>query len=174
MASMEPVAKLDGRYSSTGATPTEWTEARKRLEEAEVFWVSTVRPDGRPHVTPLISVWLDGALCFCTGENERKAKNLERNPHCTLTTGCNALDRGLDLVVEGDAARVSHEGKLRRIALAYEAKYGPDWRFTVRDGFFFHPGADEGAEPVPVYEVTPTKAFGFRKGAEYSQTRWTF
>jgi len=32
------------------------------LEKAEVFWLSTVRPDGRPHVTPMVSVWLDGAL----------------------------------------------------------------------------------------------------------------
>ena len=103
MAGAEPVTKLDGRYSSEGATQTEWTEARRCLQEAEVFWISTVRPDGRPHVTPLISVWLDGALYFCTGASERKAKNLEQNPHCILTTGCNALNEGLDLVVEGDA-----------------------------------------------------------------------
>jgi uncharacterized pyridoxamine 5'-phosphate oxidase family protein len=171
---MEPVAKLDTRYSSDGATRTEWSEARKRLEEAGVFWVSTVRPDGRPHVTPLISVWLDGSLYFCTGESERKARNLERNPHCVLTTGCNALHEGLDLVVEGDAVRVSNDVQLQRIAETYESKYGRDWRFTVRDGFFFHPGRDESAGAVLVYEVTPVKAFGFRKGAEYSQTRWTF
>jgi uncharacterized pyridoxamine 5'-phosphate oxidase family protein len=168
---MEPLAKLDRRYSSEGARETAWTEARKRLEEAEVFWVSTVRPDGRPHVTPLIAVWVDGLLYFCTGESERKAKNLERNPHCVLTTGSNALGHGLDLVVEGDAARVSNDEQLRRIAAAYEAKYGPDWRFEVRDGFFVHPG---GTGAVLVFEVVPRKAFGFRKGEEYSQTRWTF
>jgi predicted pyridoxine 5'-phosphate oxidase superfamily flavin-nucleotide-binding protein len=74
--SPEPIAELDARFSSEGATPTQWTEARQLLEAAEVFWVSTVRPDGRPHVTPLIAVWLDEALYFCTGPTERKNKNL--------------------------------------------------------------------------------------------------
>jgi len=123
-------------------------------------------------VTPLLSVWLDDALYFCTGQNERKAKNLERNPHCILTTGCNALDHGLDLVVEGDAARVMNDIRLRQIAEAYEAKYGRDWRFDVRDGFFFHQGEAEG--PAVVYEVVPVTAFGFGKGKEFSQTRWKF
>jgi uncharacterized pyridoxamine 5'-phosphate oxidase family protein len=171
---MEPTAKLDSRYSSDGATPTGWADARKRLQDASVFWVSTVRPDGRPHVTPLLSVWLDHALYFCTGQNERKAKNLERNPHCILTTGCNAFDHGLDLVVEGDAARVMNDIRLRQIADAYESKYGRDWRFDVRDGFFFHQGVDEGPGPVVVFEVVPVTAFGFGKGKEFSQTRWKF
>jgi DNA-binding transcriptional ArsR family regulator len=143
-------------------------EARERFEDAEVYWLSTVRPDGRPHVTPLLSVWLDGALYFCTGPSERKAKNLAGNPHCTLTTGCNNLDEGLDLVVEGDAARMSDAAALRRIADAYESKYGGDWRFDVRDGAFHHRGGR-----ALVYEVAPSTAFGFGKG-EFSQTRWPF
>jgi nitroimidazol reductase NimA-like FMN-containing flavoprotein (pyridoxamine 5'-phosphate oxidase superfamily) len=109
MAGKEPVTELDARFSSDGATPTAWAQARRRLEEAEVYWLSTVRPDGRPHVTPLLSVWQDGALYFCTGPSERKARNLTQNPHCILTTGCNALAEGLDLVVEGAAARVSDD-----------------------------------------------------------------
>ncbi len=176
MAGKEPVAEQDARFSSDGATPTDWAEARRRLEDAEVYWLSTVRPDGRPHVTPLLSVWLDGALYFCTGHRERKAKNLAHNPHCVLTTGCNALDEGLDLVVEGDATQVSDDAKLRRIAEAYESKYGSAWRFTVRDGAFYHdPGSLRGANPVKalVYEVVPATIFGFGKG-EFSQTRWRF
>jgi uncharacterized pyridoxamine 5'-phosphate oxidase family protein len=171
---MEPIARLDPRYSSEGMTPTDWAEGRKVLREAPVSWVSTVRPDGRPHVTPLISVWVDTALYFCTGQHERKAKNLERNPHCTLTTGCNSFDQGLDVVVEGDVVRVTDDTKLGRIAQAYESKYGRDWRFGVRDGFFVHQGIHEGSGPVLVYEVAPPRAFGFRKGKEFSQTRWTF
>ena len=72
-----------------------------------MFWVTTVRPDGRPHVTPLIAVWLDGALYFCTGPTERKAKNLLRNQNCILTTGCNKRNEGLDIVIEGQAVRVT-------------------------------------------------------------------
>lgn len=167
MPAREPVAELDARFSSEGAAPTEWSAARECLEDAEVYWLSTVRPDGRPHVTALISVWLEDALYFCTGPGERKVKNLEQNPHCILTTGCNSLDIGLDLVVEGYARKVSHEVKLRRIAASYESKYGSDWHFDVRDAFF-----GDGGEAL-VYEVALSKVFGFRKG-EYSQTRWRF
>jgi hypothetical protein len=117
-----------------------------------------VRPDGRPHVTPLIAIWLDGSLYFCTGESERKARNLVQNSHCVLTTGCNALNQeGLDLVVEGDAVRVSDTAKLRRIAAAYQTKYGSGWHFDVRDGAF----AGEAGNVALVYEVTPTTALAF-------------
>lgn len=169
---MEPVAELDSRYSSEGAIPANWDEAGSQLENAELFWLSTVRPDGRPHVTPLISVWLDGALYFCTGPNERKAKNLDRNQKCILTTGCNAIGEGLDVVVEGEAVRIRDESKLQRIADAYVTKYGEDWRFDVRDDTFVH-GPDEGSVAV-VFEVAPERVLAFRKGEEFSQTRWRF
>jgi general stress protein 26 len=168
MARKEPVAELDPRFSSADATSTRWSEARRHLEDAEIFWLSTVRPDGRPHVTPLISVWVDGALHFCTGANERKALNLAQNSHCILTTGCNALGEGLDLVVEGDAERVRDDVKLQRIADTYESKYGGDWHFGVRDGVFVHDAGE-----ALVFEVLPATAFGFAKGA-YGQTRWRF
>jgi len=29
------------------------------ISQGELFWISTVRADGRPHVTPLVAVWLD-------------------------------------------------------------------------------------------------------------------
>ncbi|PZS05009.1 MAG: pyridoxamine 5'-phosphate oxidase [Candidatus Chloroheliales bacterium] len=169
MAVKEPVAELEPQFSSADAAVTPWAEASAHLEKAEVFWLSTVRPDGRPHATPLLAVWLDDALYFCTGESERKAKNLERNTHCILTTGCNALnDEGLDLVVEGEAVRVSDEARLQRLADRYAAKY--DWHYTVSDGAFH---GDSGNVAL-VYEVTPTTAFGFGKGKSFSQTRWRF
>jgi general stress protein 26 len=173
MKGTKPLAELDSRFSSDGASPTDWAEARHRLEASEVFWISTVRPDERPHVTPLISVWLEESLYFCTGPDERKAKNLAQNPHCILTTGCNELDNGFDIVVEGDAVQVRDDAKLSRIADAYVSKYGEDWRFGVREGAFVHEGAHEGSVAL-VYEVAPTTAFGFAKGEEFSQTRWRF
>jgi nitroimidazol reductase NimA-like FMN-containing flavoprotein (pyridoxamine 5'-phosphate oxidase superfamily) len=168
MAETEPVGEIDARYSGADALATDWARARGALREAEIFWLTTVRPDGRPHVTPLLAVWQDGALHFCTGEAERKAKNLRSNRHCVLTTGCNALDEGLDLVVEGDAVQVRDEAALNLLADAYEAKYGSDWRFTVRDGAFSN---DEG--PVPVFRVAPDTVFAFSKG-QFSQTRLRF
>jgi len=129
MADKEPVAELHAQFSSDGATLTPWAEARRRLKKAELYWLSTVRPDGRPHVTPLVSVWLDGALYFCTGRSERKAKNLARNSHCIIMTGCNALSEGLDLVVEGDAAMVIDEATLQRVADSYASKYDQPFHF---------------------------------------------
>jgi nitroimidazol reductase NimA-like FMN-containing flavoprotein (pyridoxamine 5'-phosphate oxidase superfamily) len=169
MAGKEPVTELDARYSSDDARATGWDEARGSLERAQVYWLSTVRPDGRPHVTPLIAVWLDGAMYFCTGPEERKARNLEGNPHCILTTGRNSIEEGLDLVVEGDAVRVRDDAKLQRIADLYVSKYGPAWHFDVRDGAFHHQ-----AGQALVFEVAPSRAFGFTKGEPFSQTRWRF
>jgi nitroimidazol reductase NimA-like FMN-containing flavoprotein (pyridoxamine 5'-phosphate oxidase superfamily) len=165
----EPVAELDPRFSSERATPTPWSEAREHLEGAEAYWLSTVRPDARPHVTPLMSVCLDDVLYFCTGPTERKAENLAENSHCILTTGCNSLGEGLDLVVEGDATRVRDDAELQRVADAYEAKYGSEWHYEVRNGAFQHrPGE------AWVFEVAPVTVFGFGKGEVGSQTRWRF
>jgi general stress protein 26 len=166
----DPVAELDARFSAADASATPWKRAQAALEAAEIFWISTVRPDGRPHVTPLLAVWLDGAMHFCTGADEQKARNLARNPRCSLTTGCNALGEGLDIVVEGEAAPVREKARLERLAALYEAKYGSDWRFEVRDGAFFHSGGS-----ALVFELAPVTAYGFGKGKDgFSQTRWRF
>lgn len=169
MATPTPTTYLHPQFSSPGATATPWPAGRTRLAQAEVYWLTTVRPDGRPHVTPLIAVWEGDALYFCTGPTERKTKNLGHNTHCILTTGTNELGAGLDLVIEGDAERVTDDARLNQIAAAYEAKYGSDWQFTVRDGAF-HAGGNEAW----VFAVAPVTAFGFGKGEPFSQTRWRF
>ncbi|MGW0478108.1 pyridoxamine 5'-phosphate oxidase family protein [Nonomuraea sp. NPDC003214] len=158
---------LDERFSAPGATATPWEQARDELARAQTYWLSTVRADGRPHVTPLIAVWHERALYFCTGPGEQKARNLETNQRCALTTGASALREGLDLVVEGVAAQVSDPGLLHALAAAYVAKYGEEWRFEVRDGAFH---SEEGGRAL-VFEVAPDKVLGFRKG-DYAQTRW--
>src|ERR1039457_6205220 len=102
MAEPGPVTELSA-FSSDDAIPAEWRKGRRELQDAKVYWLSTVRPDGRPHVTPLLGIWLEGAPYLRPGPDERKAKNLARHPPCIPTTGCNRL-HGLDLVVEGPAA----------------------------------------------------------------------
>jgi pyridoxamine 5'-phosphate oxidase-like protein len=165
----EPVAELDARFGDPGATPTSWSEARGLLDSAKVYWLSTVRPDGRPHVTPIAAVWVDGALHFTTGKAERKAKNLERNTQVVATTGSNLLE-GLDVVVEGEAVPVTGEARLQRLADAYIAKYDDLFVFQVRDNALWIEGSED---PGLAFEVRPTKAFGFGK-TPYSQTRWRF
>ena len=169
MTIKEPKSQLQAQFSSEGAKPTRWAEALERLEKAEIYWLSTVRPNGRPHVTPLLSVWMDDSLYFCTGPEERKAKNLAGNPHVILTTGCDALNEGLDLVVEGDAVHITGQPTLQRLADLYGNKYGEEWRWQVKDGAF----TQDGAAMALVFQVKPTTVFGFGKG-EFSQTRWRF
>jgi nitroimidazol reductase NimA-like FMN-containing flavoprotein (pyridoxamine 5'-phosphate oxidase superfamily) len=171
MIEREPVTTLSPGFSSDDAVPTEWANARKGLEDAQLFWLSTVRPDGRPHVTPLLGIWLDGAMYFCTGADERKAKNLAQNQNCILTTGCNTLD-GLDLVVEGEVEKVSDEIELQRVAETYESKYGA--RFTAPEGTWFGLGDAIRNAQALVYRVAPTTAYGFGKGTPFSQTQWAF
>src|SRR3954454_2956623 len=88
-----PVTELDPRFSEPNAVATDWEETRRVLEGAEFFWITTVRVDGRPHVTPLVAVWLDDAIYFATGTDEQKAVNLRSNQNVSLTTGCNEWER---------------------------------------------------------------------------------
>ena len=167
-----PVTLLQPQFSSDGATAIPWAEARECIEKAEVFWLTTVRPDARPHVTPVLAVWLNDTAYFCTGESERKAKNLAHNAQCALTTGCNTLSAGFDLVIEGEAVTVSDNVVLRGVADRYEAKYGR--RFMAPDGTWFGLGDAIRSGNALVYAVAPTTAFGFGKGEQFSQTRWRF
>jgi hypothetical protein len=141
-----------------------------------LYWLATVRPSGQPHITPLLGVWQDDAFHFTTGEREQKAVNLEQSAKCTVLTGANTLDDGVDISLEGTATRVTDEATLRELAAAWVAKYGEDWRFQVQDGAFRHDDAshhDDGGRAL-VFRVTPTAAFGFGKGETFSQTRWSF
>jgi nitroimidazol reductase NimA-like FMN-containing flavoprotein (pyridoxamine 5'-phosphate oxidase superfamily) len=164
----EPVTELDARFSGPGAVATPWEDVRRTIDEAELFWISTVRGDGRPHVTPLPAVWRDGVLHFCTGAAEQKCVNLASNAHCILTTGNNAWTVGLDVVIEGNARRVTDEARLQRLADAWESKYDGDWHFEVANGAFW----GEGGEAL-VFEVIATKILAFAKG-DFAQTRYRF
>jgi general stress protein 26 len=167
LMSDHPAALLDERFSSPGASPTDWAQVLEELQGAGVWWISTVRDDGRPHVTPLIAVWVESALWFTTGAEEQKAVNLRQNQECVLTTGCNRLDEGLDVVVEGRAEQTGDDAVLERVAAAYEEKYGSEWHFDVRDGRFHHEGGS-----ALVFRVAPTKVLAFGKGEPYTQTGW--
>ena len=63
MAKKEPVDEqnIDGY----GAPTIPWDRAREWFEAdagiSPTHWLATVRPDGRPHVMPVWTVWVDGA-----------------------------------------------------------------------------------------------------------------
>jgi len=165
----EPITEIDTRFSEPGAVATSWDQTRQVLATADLFWICTVRADGRPHVTPLVAVWLDEAIHFSTGPGEQKAINLRGSPHVTLTTGCNRWDRGLDVVVEGDAVQVTDDDTLERLAAAWTAKWDGRWHYQVRNATFHH---EDGGVAL-VFSVTPTKILAFSKG-NFSHTRHRF
>jgi general stress protein 26 len=167
MPQTEPAAELNEGFSEPGAAATPWAEIAELLSKSEMFWLSTVRRDGRPHVTPLPAIWLDGTLYFCAGGHEQKARNVESNPHCVLATGVNQFRSGLDVVVEGTAARVTGPALLRRLAAMWKSKL--DWDFEVAGDGFRDPAGRNGL----VFGVTPAKILAFGKDP-YSQTRYRF
>ncbi len=161
--------ELDKRFSDPDAEATPWADALAELEQAELYWLTTVRADGRPHVTPLIGVAADDAVYFCTGLDEQKGRNLEHNDHVALTTGNNTWAAGLDVVVEGRAVRITDDDELRRLAAAWEAKYGSEWHFDVGDGMFRH--SDGGG--AAVFRIEAAKVMAFAKDP-HGQTTYRF
>jgi general stress protein 26 len=166
----DPVTQIDERFSDPGTAPTGWERTREALESAQIAWLTTVRADGRPHVTPLVAVWLDGAFHFCTGAGEQKARNLAAHPQVALTTGCDRWDSGLDVVVEGEARRVTDPATLQRLAAAWTTKWDGRWRFRVGDdGTFQH---EDGGSAL-VFAVEPAKVLSFGK-QPFTHTRHRF
>jgi general stress protein 26 len=166
----DPVTQLDARFSEPDSRATPWATTRGELAAAQISWVVTVRGDGRPHVTPLVAVWLDETLHFCTGPEEQKALNLAGNAHVVVMTGCNRWDEGLDVMVEGDAEQVTDRPTLERLAAAWAAKWDGRWKYGVEGNGFTHP---EAGGTVLVFAVRPTKVLSFGKGT-FTHTRHRF
>ena len=160
--------KIDTRFSDPSAEPTPWARTAAVLEHAELYWLTTVRADGRPHVTPLIGLAVDGTVFFCTGLREQKARNLEHSAQVAITTGTNTWAQGLDVVVEGTAVRITANEELQRLADAYEAKYGDAWHFDVADG-----GFGDGELAAAVFRIEPAKVLAFAKDP-HAQTTYRF
>lgn len=183
--------RVDERFGEPGAPGTVWPDAERILTEAQMYWLTTVRRDGRPHVTPLVGLWDRGSFVFCTGRDEQKAVNLRANGAVAVTTGVNRWAPGTDVVVEGVVERVLDRETLLRLSDGYFLKYGDAWLFEVdADGFggaVAGPdggpeggpgggpdgGADGGergiADHADVFRVRPAKVLAFSR-FPHSQT----
>ena len=162
-------------YGDASATAPPWSEIEQRLIDAPLYWMVTVRRDGRPHSVPLVGVWTNGAFHFCTGRLEQKWKNFEANPHVTVLAGPLGADgwgRGKDISVEGVVERVTDVAQLQELADGWRAKYGSDWDFEVRGDQFFEvsDSGDGGHGGADVFRVVATKALVF--GDDHGQTRY--
>ncbi len=140
-------------------TPIPWSDALERLEhpEGEVFhWLSTVRTDGRPHVVPVAPVWIGNALYFTTGQGTQKEANLAHDARCSMAFA----HRGMNLIVEGTASRLTDPAMLEQVAARYK---GVGWPVTVLGDALAAPyhAPTTGPAPYLVFKITPTVVHGF-------------
>jgi len=165
------------RYGNPSSPAPAWSEIDQRLTDAQLYWIVTVRSDGRPHAVPLCGVWRDGTFFFCTGDDEQKARNLEHDPHVVVTAGplgAGGWTQGKDVAVEGVATRVEDAALLETLATAWTEKYDGDWAWEVRDGRFYETtdSGDGRGDGAVVFQVPPAKVLVF--GDEHGQTTYRF
>src|SRR5438034_836294 len=75
-------------------------------------FLGTCRPDGTPHAAGIGAQWLNGDLYFTSSPATRKARDLAVNPRCTISVRL----AGIDLVLDGTAARVTDPHTLEQVA----------------------------------------------------------
>ena len=100
------------------AETTSWEMARERLANPELprtCWLATTRPDGRPHLMPVIAFWIDDAMHIVAGEGTQKARNIAADGRCAIATGSTTLP-SLDLVIEGRAEPLTDHDAVRHVA----------------------------------------------------------
>ena len=164
------VMNLD-RYGSA-ALP--WSRPRDLLaasptQSGIAFFLGTVRPDGRPHAAGIGALWLDGDFYFTGGPETRKVRNLAANPACTISVKL----EGIDLILEGEAIRVTDQPTLEEAARLYRAG---GWPAQVEGDAFTAPFSAPSAGPPPwqLYRFTFHTAFGVATAEPYGATRWRF
>lgn len=142
----------------TGLLP--WSWARQKLTDSHDYWLSTVRPDGRPHAMPVWGVWLDGALWFSSSRQSRKARNVAARPDCVLSTDTPREP----VVLEGRAEVVTDLATITRFLDALNEKYRTNYGID-----FLDPAVNS------TFHVQPAQAFGLLPDDfTGSPTRWTF
>src|SRR3954451_7682440 len=83
-----------------------------RSPNRSTFWLTTLNADGSPHVTSVGAIWHAGSCWFQTGQRTRKAKNVARDPRCTVSVAT----KGFDVTVAGEARRVTDRTIVAEIA----------------------------------------------------------
>ncbi|TWP45729.1 pyridoxamine 5'-phosphate oxidase family protein [Lentzea tibetensis] len=157
-----------------GAPEVPWSFPRDLLATKTAgtdltFFIGTVRPGGRPHSAGVGAVWVDDALYFKSGPATRRARNLSANPACTASVRL----PGIDLVLEGDAHRVTDSATLERVAAVYRSG---GWPATVEGDALTAPFTAPSAGPPPwhLYRLTLHTAFGVGGAEQAGATRWDF
>ena len=167
---------VDGQTETTS-----WETALERLQHpapGQNHWLATVRPNGSPHLMPIIAFWIDGAFHFLVGPDTHKGRNLASEERCVIGTG-NLTIPSMDLIVEGRARRVTDEATVGRLAGEFG---GEGWPLEARGNEVYGPhGPTAGPPPYAIYRLEPTTVFGlpgmhgmFDDDRHHEPTRWSF
>src|SRR3954454_11232128 len=100
--------------SADGLSAIEWALVESQLVDLLMhddprspnrvtFWLTTLNADGSPHVTSVGALWHEGSCWFQTGRSTRKAKNLAREPRCSVSVAT----KGFDVTAAGEARHVT-------------------------------------------------------------------
>src|SRR3954467_14008119 len=106
-----------------GLTTIEWPRVEAQLADLlthddpqspnrSTFWLTSLNPDGSPHVTSVGALWHAGSCWFQTGGHTRKARNVARDPRCTISVAT----KGFDVTISGEARRVTNAKTVAEIA----------------------------------------------------------
>jgi hypothetical protein len=148
-----------------GLPPVDWTAVVEKLDaksapdpdalNSRTTWLSTVNADGSPHLTAVGALWMEGAFWFQTGAGTRKGRNVTRDPRCSIALSI----RGADVVIDGEAARVTEPGALARIARAWADDGWPAEPATNGSGITAPFNApSQGPPPWNVYRIEARSA----------------
>jgi hypothetical protein len=171
MTERQPVEVTN--LDSYGNAPLPWSRAHDLLRVTPTsdvpFFLGTTRADGRPHAAGIGAVWHDGNLWFVSGPGTRKSRNLASDDRCTISTRLT----GLDLVLEGRAARVTDPETLEAVAAVYRTG---GWPAQVDGDAFTAPFSAPSAGPPPwhVYRFDVDTAVGVAAAEPHGATRWRF
>lgn len=159
MKAIRPKMENYGIHESEEGMLT-WDFVDEQMAKSRNYWVSTTRPDGRPHAAPVWGVWLDGNLYFGTSPTARKARNLNANPAIVVH-----LESGDDVVIlEGTAVKLTTmpAEQYETFGTAYAAKYNG-----------FKPNSPSATEPIYTMKIKTAMAW-LEKDFPRTATRWEF
>lgn len=167
--------------TSDGLPVVEWATVAAKLDSGQAperdahnsksTWLSTVNEDGSTHLTPVGALWFDGAYWFQTGTSTRKARNVARDPRCSIA--CSLHDA--DVVVEGDAVHVTDAAVVAKAAKAWADQgwpAAPDETGTGITAPFNAPS--QGPPPWNVYRVAPRSVVAVMSAEPGGLTRFNF
>ena len=130
-----------------------------QLRALRSIWVSTTRPDGRPHAVPVWFTWDGQTLYFGTHESAQKARNLEHQRWVVVHAG-----NGDDVIIlEGVAELVNDPAELQEVDAARGEKYVAP-RTGARDTIV--------VEGTIMYRLCPKHVMAWAYGDVSTRTDW--